>query len=114
MFWRFGSRKVFAVESRQVASRKEPDPSLSKKQKTSKYDHEGTCDNVVKEELQEIKEEPKKYRELAFKHHFSVSFLSAIDEAFEYIICKRSPIMSPLIGCSSCSSLVGCEACVND
>ena len=71
-------------------------------------------DNEVKEELQEIKEEPQKYRELALKHQFSSSFLSAIDKAFEFVICKRSLSMLLLIGCSSCSSLVGCEACVND
>ena len=114
MFWRVGSRKVFAVESQQVVSRKEPGPSISKKQKTSKYDHEGMCGNEVKKEFQEIKEELKKYRELAIKHQFSSSFLSAIDEAFKCVICKRSPSMLPLIGCSSCSSLVGCEACVID
>lgn len=114
MFWRGGSRNVFAVESQQVASRKVPGPSISKKQKTSKYDQEGMRDIEVKEELQEIKEELKKYRKLAFKHQFSLSFLSVIEEVFECVICKRSPSMLPLIGCSSCSSLVVCEACVND
>ena len=82
VFWRVGSRKVFAVESQQVVSRKEPGPSISKKQKTSKCDHEGMCDIEVKEELQEIKEELKKYRKLDFKHQFSLSFLSVIDEAY--------------------------------
>ena len=114
MFWRGGSRNVFAVESQQVASRKVPGPSISKKQKTSKYDQEGMCDIEVKEELQEIKEELKKYRKLAFKHQFSLSFLSVIEEVFECVICERSPTILPLIGCSSCSSLVVCEACVND
>ena len=114
MFWRVGSRNVFAVESQQVVSQKEPDPSISKKQKASKYNHEGMRDNEFKEELQEIKEELKKYREFPFKHQFSLSFLSAIDEGFECVICKRLPPMLLLIGCFSCSSLIDCEACVND
>lgn len=72
------------------------------------------CDIKVKEEHQEIKEELKKYRELAFKHQFSLSFLSAIGKVFECVICKRLPSMLPLIGCSSCSSMVVYEAGVND
>ena len=40
------------------------------------------CDIEVKGKLQEIKEELKKYRKLDFKHQFSLSFLSVIDEEY--------------------------------
>ena len=63
-------------------------------------------------EVSEVREEVYRYRELAFKHRFSIAFIRAFEEAFECVICKVSPARLPIIGCQACCSLIGCEVCV--
>ena len=66
------------------------------------------------EEIREIKAEISKFRKLAFKHHFSLSFISAFEEAFQCCIRKQILANPPIIACSSCSTLVGCEAYIDN
>ena len=74
---------------------------------------ESTLENLL-EEMEEVKNEMKKYRELAFKHRFSLSFIDSFEEAFKCSICQMSPAETPLIACSACSTLVGCQTCTNE
>ena len=64
-------------------------------------------------EMKEVKQEMAKFRSLAFRHKFSASFLSELEGCFSCVICKRVPAKKPLIGCTECSTVIGCENCVN-
>ena len=66
----------------------------------------------LSEDIQEVKREIKKFHDLAFRHKFSVSFLLELEETFSCIICRRIPARKPLIACSECNSLIGCQKCV--
>ena len=68
----------------------------------------------LSENIQEVKGEIKKFHGLAFRHKFSSSFLLELEEAFSCIICRRIPARKPLITCSECNSLIGCQKCVNE
>ena len=43
-----------------------------------------------------------------------MSFLLELEETFSCIICRRIPARKPLIACSECNSLIGCQKCVNE
>lgn len=66
------------------------------------------------DQVSETKEEIKRYGNLAFKNRFSLSFIAAFEDAFKCSICHKSPAQPPLIACSACSSLVGCQTCTNE
>ena len=68
----------------------------------------------LSEDIQEVKSEIKKFHYLAFRHKFSLSFLLELEEDFLCIICRRIPARKPLIGCSECNSLIGCQKCGNE
>ena len=72
---------------------------------------ESVLENLVLE-VSEVREEVYRFRELAFKHKFSIAFIRAFEEAFECVICKVSPARLPIIGCQACCSMLGCESCV--
>ena len=54
------------------------------------------------------------FHNLAFRHKFSVSFLLELEETFLCIICRRIPARKPLIACSECNTLNGCQKYVNE
>ena len=68
----------------------------------------------LSEDIQEIKSEIKKFHDLAFRHKFSASFLLELEKTFSCIICRSIPARKPLIACSGCNSLIGCQKCVNE
>ena len=68
----------------------------------------------LSEDTQKVKSEIKKLHDLAFRHKFSVSILLELEETFSCIICRRIPARKPLIACSECNSLIGCQKCVNE
>jgi len=67
--------------------------------------------NKLSEEVKEIKEAVKNFHNLAFRHKFSVSFLLELEGSFSCCICKRIPARKPLIACTECHSLIGCQVC---
>ena len=74
-------------------------------------------DSTLESLLDEITEEKKeisKYRQLAFKHRFSLSFIASFEDAFECSLCQQTPARPPLIAFSACSTLAGCETCTNE
>ena len=50
---------------------------------------------------------------ISSKRHIPMGLLNAAEESFSCTICKVCPPKPPLICCRSCSSIVGCESCVN-
>lgn len=91
-------------------------PTLKKRRRSSILDDENSLDAKVTKmmnELKEVKSEIQKFHDLSFRHKFSASFLSELEDSFTCIICKRIPAKKPLIGCVECSSVIGCQACVN-
>jgi len=74
---------------------------------------DSTLDNLI-DEVSEIKNEVVKYRKLAFRHKFSLSFIASFEDAFACSICRLTPARPPLIACTACSTLVGCESCTNE
>ena len=66
----------------------------------------------LSEDIQEVKSKIKMFHALAFRNKFSVSFLLELEETFSCIICRRIPARKPLIACSECNSLIGCQKCV--
>ena len=54
------------------------------------------------------------YRQIVFEHRFSLSFIASFEDAFQCSICQQTPARPPLITCSACSTLVGCETCTNE
>jgi len=93
----------------------EPQPKAKRKRSTDPDSNAGLEDNIqnLVEEVQEVKHEIAKFRELAFRHKFSLSFINAFEEAFSCSICKITPVEPPIIACQACSTLVGCESCTN-
>jgi hypothetical protein len=71
-----------------------------------------SVENLISE-VSDVKSEITKLHKLAFRHHFSISFLYALDNAFTCSICKRVPPKKPLIGCRDCNTLIGCQRCTN-
>ena len=117
-----GSRKIFAVREdalQQNAEMEEEENETtlkySRKRKSLTPDDDDVNAKITKmtDELREIKGEIVKFRELAFRHKFSAAFLAELEGAFTCIICRRVPARTPLMGCSSCSSVIGCQACVS-
>jgi len=112
-----GSRKFFAVPRAELEKpQKEEEPPRAKRKRISNVNDDiGLEDNIqnLVEEVQEIKNEISKFRELAFRHKFSLSFIQAYEEAFSCSICKICPVEPPIIACQACSSIVGCETCTN-
>ena len=117
-----GSRKIFAV--REDALQQNPEVEEEESETTLRYSRkrksltQGDDDVNAKitkmaDELREVKDELKKFRELAFRHKFSAAFLAELEGAFTCIICRRVPARTPLMGCASCSSVIGCQTCVN-
>ena len=99
--------------------------SLAEAKKTTKRKRSKADSSVIEEcvvdtlenlitEVDGVKEEVRKYRKLSFKHRFSLSFISSFEEAFKCAICATSPAKPPLIACSACSTLVGCQSCTNE
>ena len=74
---------------------------------------DSTLDSLI-DEVSEMKNEVVKYRKLAFRHKFSLSFITSLEDAFACSICRATPARPPLIACSACSTLVGCENCTNE
>ena len=74
---------------------------------------ESTLESLL-DEITEEKKEISKYHQLAFKHRFSLSFIASFEDAFQCSICQQTPARPPLIACSACSTLVGCETCTNE
>ena len=68
----------------------------------------------LSEDVQEVKSDTKKFHDLALRHKFSLSFFLEIEEAFSCIICLIMPAKKPLLVCSECNSLIGCQKCVNE
>ena len=66
------------------------------------------------DEITEVKREISKYRQLAFKHRFSLSFIASFEDAFQCSICQQTPARPPIIACSAWSTLAGCETCTNE
>ena len=124
-FWKVGSRKIFAVREdalqkyADTVEEEESDAAVSlrnnRKRKSFASEDDDTDAKITKmtEELREIKGEIKRFRELAFRHKFSAAFLAELEGAFTCIICKRVPVRKPIMGCTSCSSLIGCQVCVD-
>ena len=122
-FWKVGSRKVYAVTEQEVESHRrcvEEESIVTvappKKKRRSFFndsdDVQESIENLISE-VSGVKSEMMKLHKLAFRHHFSVSFLAALDDAFSCSICKRVPPKKPLIGCRDCNSLIGCQRCTN-
>ena len=91
-------------------------PAIKRKRTVFSTDSRGIQAQLEKlsEDIQEVKSEIKKFHDLAFRHKFSVSFLLELEETFSCIICRRIPAGKPLIACSECNSLIGCQKYVNE
>lgn len=69
-------------------------------------------ENLI-QEVSNVQGELKRIHSIAIRERFNFSFLSSLDEAFACAICKRAPSRPPLIACSGCQTLVGCQKCVH-
>ena len=127
MFWKVGSRKIYAVSEDNIAEVRnhfeECNSSaefqqISSKRRKKQYQEEPletvvmAVDNL-REEVAVMKETIDMYRKLCFKHKFSLAFIKSLEDAFECCICKTTPARRPLISCQSCNTIVGCNICVN-
>ena len=74
---------------------------------------ESNLENLL-DEITEVTKEIFKYRQLAFKHRFSLSSIAFFEDAFQCSICQQTPARPPLIACSACSTLFGFETCTNE
>ena len=64
-------------------------------------------------ENKNVKEQVVKIFKISSKRQIPMGLLNAAEESFSCTICKVCPPKPPLICCRSCSSVVGCESCVN-
>ena len=111
-FWKVGSRKLYAVKAEEIDRLKNRNKTGTKRKRTNQ-DCETALENLV-DEVREVKDEIGKFQELAFRQKFSLSFIASLEDAFRCSICHRIPARTPLIACSGCASLVGCESCTNE
>ena len=63
--------------------------------------------------LRNIERNTKKILSTAYKQKLSLGLLTALDDAFKCCICYRSPCTPPVIACRSCSTLLGCQSCLD-
>ena len=116
-----GSRKLFAVETSAVEHHRDAENDedsdmlmpLPKRKRPNESSLEVKIDEI-NEEIKSMKKEIQKFHNLAFRHKFSASLLSELEESFSCLICKRAPARKPLLGCIECSSVIGCQTCVNE
>ena len=71
-----------------------------------------TLEHLIKE-VSDMRGEIEKFRNLAFRHKFSVAFLLELESSFSCIICKQIPARKPLVACTECCSVIGCQVCTN-
>ena len=64
-------------------------------------------------EIENVKEQVAKIFKISSKRQIPMGLLNATEESFSCTICKICLPNPPLIGCCSCSSIVGCQSCVN-
>ena len=64
-------------------------------------------------EIKNVKEQVAKIFKVSSRRQIPMGLLNAAEESFSCTICKVCPPKPPLICCRSCSSVVGCESCVN-
>ena len=85
------------------------------KRRKSFFEDSSICEsvNTLIGEMGHVKSEIKKLRKLAFRHHFSYSFLAALEETFSCSIFKLVPPKAPLIGCRQCNTLIVCQDCTD-
>ena len=74
---------------------------------------ESILENLL-DEITDMKKETSKFRQLAFKHKFSLSFIASFEDAFKCSICQQTPACLPVIAYNACSTLVRCETCTNE
>ena len=92
---------MFAVNEHDLESRRQtldeniPSSPLPKRRRSLVRTHsEDVLENLVTE-VSEMKGKVERYKKLAFRHKFTLSFLESMDETF------------------SCSTLVGCQRCTD-
>ena len=74
---------------------------------------ETTLEHLL-DKITDAKKKISKYRQLAFKHRFSLSFIASFEDTFQCSICQQTPARPLQIACSACSTLAGCETCTNE
>ena len=116
-FWRASTWKFFAISEAEFLKLSENYDDIRstsrKRYRASNYNCNKSQDQSGGE-VREFKAEISKCCKLAFKHRFSLSFFSVFKEAFQCCICKPIPANAPIIACSNCSILKGCETCTDD
>jgi len=117
-FWKVGSRKLFAITKQDFERREDEEMPAKRSKKKRSLTSDNALSTVeaienMSDELTAVQTELARFRKLAFRHRFSISFIRAFEDAFECSICKKTPATLPLIACQGCSSLIGCELCVN-
>lgn len=112
-FWTASAREFYATPNTEFVKLSEYSDEISstsrKHHRASNYNCNESQDWLAGE-IREMKAEIVKFTSLLF----SLSFISAFEEAFQCCISKQNPANPPIIACWSCSALVGCEACTND
>ena len=106
---------MFYVETREIEAFQESflDGSNEEEENTPPPSKKRRTSAAHLEELQSIKQDVKKILKISRKRGFPIGFINALEDNFSCNICKRCPPVPPLICCRACSSLVGCEYCVN-
>ena len=117
-YWKVTSRKVFWVDAgdlenfQQSFEIEEADTSdLPPRRKRSV----SPCpiSSEILSEIKNVKEQVAKIFKISSKRQIPIGLLNAAEESFSCTICKICPPKPPLICCRTCSSIVGCESCVN-
>uniref|UniRef100_A0A7M5X995 Uncharacterized protein n=1 Tax=Clytia hemisphaerica TaxID=252671 RepID=A0A7M5X995_9CNID len=116
-FWKVGSRKFFAVEqslSNGESDDEEEEP-LRKRRRPRRPPVVPTAEqfDAIVKELMEMKNFVRKSTQVAIRHNFNGPFLAELEEAFKCCICKVIPSRSPIVACTGCVTVLGCQSCID-
>ena len=117
-FWKVTSRKVFFVNARDHEAFRESfdlanDESNDDAEPPTRRRRIENCSDQIINELKGLKSNVNKIFAVTLKKGFPIGFIDYLEDTFSCCIYTRCPPKPALICCRSCSSLVGCQECVD-
>ena len=126
-FWKCGSRKVYAVRLSSSTRAKRTAKSKAKAALSSVFDVSDDSEEdfmipskksrgeieIVRSDIAEIKSLVTDILQINQILPLPLGVIKMIKDAFMCKICHETPMKPPIIATKCCSSLLGCEVCVN-
>lgn len=114
-FWKTPSRKIYTVDKAQVRGKGSPKDSRSQEELPKLSEQLTRQLQQMKEEMQELKNDTEEIKLGMWEKSDGIpkAFKEALEHAFKCKICQGVPMKPPIILAKCCSSILGCQTCVD-